>query len=136
MISWNKALFSCVAIMFVLSVYICLEERGNWLRHNKKHEYLFSIGAANGRKEKNDIAGAETILTDAIRKYPDHYEAYYELGLLLEGSGDSNLAYENYVKAYSLCGAAPTNIVSLRGQVIEKQRILDHLRKLTNGMVH
>jgi tetratricopeptide (TPR) repeat protein len=128
------------SLLLVLCVIIGVAIAADWLWHfaplmerrNADLGYLMLIGEANERKDTNDLKGAEMVLNNAIRAYPDRYEAYYELGILADKSGEREAAYTNYLKALQICGSGPTNLVPHSVQLSEKKRILQHLYELTN----
>lgn len=95
--------------------------------------YLLLIGKAVEHKENNDFGAAEAALDRAINLHPDRYEAYLQLGCVSEQRGNSRQALSNYLSALAICGHAPTNLISIELQWVERERILNKVRRLTNS---
>jgi len=100
-----KRAFANAALIFVLAAYVlaacAFAQTHTTVRHYKERvdDQPPEIAEAEDAIQKNDFAGAETLLKKALDKEPNNYQAWFDLGFVLNRLGRADESIAAYRKS-------------------------------------
>ena len=89
------------AILFIVLTAVALAQTHTTIRHYKERidDTPPEIAQAEDAIQKNDFAGAETLLRKALDKDPNNYQAWFDLGFVLNRLGRTDESIAAYRKS-------------------------------------
>ena len=89
------------AILFIVLTAVALAQTHTTVRHYKERidDTPPEIAQAEDAIQKNDFAGAETLLKKALDKDPNNYQAWFDLGFVLNRLGRADESIAAYRKS-------------------------------------
>ncbi len=89
------------AILFIVLTAVALAQTHTTVRHYKERidDTPPEIAQAEDAIQKNDFAGAETLLKKALDKDPNNYQAWFDLGFVLNRLGRTDESIAAYRKS-------------------------------------